>query len=115
MNVLDEVPHSYSHQRNLELEQIKYKVETRYHEYVDLEIVKLISKVYAFYEEEGYVIMDCPFVPFHIRANIARHVELQNVAKTIMDQAHEQEPRIHVVQNTLKGLEFGSQLGPHNR
>ncbi len=63
---------------------------------MDLEIVELISKVYAFYEK-GHAIMECLFVPFHIRANIARHVELQNVAKTIMDQAHEQEPKIHVV------------------
>jgi hypothetical protein len=29
--------------------------------------------------------MDCPFVLFHIKANIARHVELQSVARTLMD------------------------------
>jgi hypothetical protein len=46
----------------------------------------LLSRVYAFCEEKGHVIMDCPFVPFHIRAGIARHVELQNVARTLMDQ-----------------------------
>jgi hypothetical protein len=31
--------------------------------------------------------MDCPFVPFHIRASIVKHVELQNVAKALMDQS----------------------------
>jgi hypothetical protein len=33
--------------------------------------------------------MDCPFVPFHIRVGIARHVELQNVARALMDQSQE--------------------------
>jgi hypothetical protein len=28
--------------------------------------------------------MDYPFVPFHIRIGIAKHVELQNVAGTLM-------------------------------
>jgi hypothetical protein len=56
--------------------------------------------------------MDCPFVPFHIRAGIARDVELQNVVNTLMDQPHEQEPRILIVQNRLRGMELGSQLGP---
>ncbi len=54
--------------------------------YVDLKMVRLLSRVCAFYEEEGHVIMDCPFVPFHIRACIARHVELQNLVGTLMDQ-----------------------------
>jgi hypothetical protein len=58
--------------------------------------------------------MDCPFVPFHIRIDITRHVELQNVAKPLMDQPHEQEPRIPVIQNRLKGMELGSQLGLRN-
>jgi len=31
--------------------------------------------------------MDCPFVPSHIRANIVKHVELQNVAGALMDQS----------------------------
>jgi hypothetical protein len=48
----------------------------RDHEFVDSEVVRLLSKVYAFYEEEGHAIMDCPFVPFHTRISIARHVEL---------------------------------------
>jgi hypothetical protein len=30
--------------------------------------------------------MDCPFVPFHIIACIARHVELQNVIGALKDQ-----------------------------
>ncbi len=43
---------------------------------MDSEILKLLSKVYAFCEEEGHVIMDFFFVPFHFRAGIAKHVEL---------------------------------------
>jgi hypothetical protein len=38
---------------------------------MDSKVTKLLSKVYAFCEEEGHVIMDCPFVPFHIRVGIA--------------------------------------------
>jgi hypothetical protein len=53
---------------------------------VDSEATKLLSRVYAFMCSEGHAIMDCPFVPFHIRAYIVRHVELQNVATTLMDQ-----------------------------
>jgi hypothetical protein len=45
-------------------------------------MIKLLLGVCAFCEE-GSVIMDCPFVPFHIRASIARHVELQNCGKNI--------------------------------
>jgi hypothetical protein len=56
------------------------------HEFVDLEMVRLLSKVYAFCEEEGHAIMDYPFMLSHIKASIARHVELQNVARTLMDQ-----------------------------
>jgi hypothetical protein len=48
-------------------------------------MIMLLSRVYAFYEE-GHAIMDCPFVPFHIKANIARHMELQNVVGALMDQ-----------------------------
>ncbi len=54
-------------------------------------MIRIISKVCAFCEE-GHAIMDCPFVPFHIKGGIARHVELQNVAKTLMDQPQEKEP-----------------------
>jgi hypothetical protein len=43
---------------------------------MDLQMIKLLSKVCAICEEEGHVIMDYPFVPFHIKAGIARHVEL---------------------------------------
>ncbi len=39
-------------------------------------MIRLLSKVYALCEEEGHVIMDCSFVPFHIIAGIAKHVEL---------------------------------------
>ncbi len=84
--MLDEVPQSYSHQKNLELDQTRYIAETRDHEFVDSETTILLLKVCAFCEEEGHVIMDCPFVPFHIKAGIVKHVELQNVVKTLMDQ-----------------------------
>jgi len=53
---------------------------------MDSEMIMLLSKEYAFCEEKRHVIMDCPFVPFHIKACIAKHVELQNVARTLMDQ-----------------------------
>jgi hypothetical protein len=33
-------------------------------------MIKLLSTVCAFCEEERHAIMDCPFVPFHIRAGI---------------------------------------------
>jgi hypothetical protein len=82
--VLDEIPHSYSHQRNLELDQTRYITQTQDHEFMDSEVTKLLSKVYAFYKE-GHAIMDYPFVPFHIKTSIVRHVELQNVARTLMD------------------------------
>ncbi len=54
---------------------------------MDLEVAKLLSKVCAFCEEEGHAIMDYPFVPFHTRTCIARHVELKNVARALMDQS----------------------------
>jgi hypothetical protein len=76
VNVLDEVPQSYSHQGNLELDQTRYTVETHDHEFVDLEVVKFVSTVCALCEEERYAIMDCPLVFFHTRVSIARHVEL---------------------------------------
>jgi hypothetical protein len=43
-------------------------------------MARLLSRVYAFYKEEGHEIMDCPFVPFHIKTSVAKHVELPNVA-----------------------------------
>ncbi len=54
---------------------------------MDSQVVRLLSKVWAFCEEEGHAIMDCPFVPFHIRTSIVRHVELQNVVGTLGDQS----------------------------
>ncbi len=94
MNVLGEVPPSYSHQGNIEFDQTRYIAKTRDHEYVDLEVTRLFSKVCAFCEEERHAIMDCPFVHFHIRADIVKHVELQNVAETLMDQRQEEEQGI---------------------
>jgi hypothetical protein len=66
-----------------------YTIKTKDHEFVDLEVAKLLSRVCSFCEEEGHVIMDFPFVPFHIRTCIAKHVKLQNVATTLMDQPQE--------------------------
>jgi hypothetical protein len=48
--------------------------ETRNHEFVDLEVARLLSRVSAFCEEKGHAIMDCPFVPFHIKVGITKHV-----------------------------------------
>jgi hypothetical protein len=76
MNVLDEVPQSYSHHGNPKLDQTRYTFEKQDHEYVDSEVIRLFLRVCALCEEEGHVIMDCPFVPFHIKAGIVRHVEL---------------------------------------
>jgi hypothetical protein len=58
------------------LDQTRYIAETWDHGYVDLEVAKLLLAVCAFCEKEGHAIMDCPFVPFHIKAGIVRHVEL---------------------------------------
>jgi hypothetical protein len=55
------------------LDQTRYIIETRDHEYVDLKVAKLLSKVCAFCEEKGDAIMNCPFVPFHIKASIVKH------------------------------------------
>ncbi len=69
------------------MDETRYTIEKRNHESVDLEMVRLLLGVCAFCEE-GHIIMDCHFMPFHIRASIVRHVELQNVAGTLMDQPH---------------------------
>ncbi len=76
VNVLDEVPQSYSHQWNPKLDQTRYTTETWDHECADSKMVILHSKVCAFCEENRHAIMDCPFVPFHIKVGIARGVEL---------------------------------------
>jgi hypothetical protein len=47
---------------------------------MDLKVIILLSSVCVVYEE-GHAIMDCPFVPFHIKTNIVKHIELQNVAR----------------------------------
>jgi len=58
------------------LGQPKYIIETWDHEPMDSEMVRLISRDYAFCEEERHAIMDYSFVPFHIKANILKDVEL---------------------------------------
>jgi hypothetical protein len=66
VNVLDEILQSYSHQGNPKLNQTKHITKTRDHEFMDLKVAKLVSRVYAFCEEEGHAIMDCLFMPSHI-------------------------------------------------
>jgi hypothetical protein len=68
------------------LDQTRYIIETRDHEYVDLKVAKLFSTICALCEEERHAIMDCHLMPFHIKASIVKHVELQNVARALMDQ-----------------------------
>jgi hypothetical protein len=82
---------------------------------MDSKMIKLFSRVCAFCEEEGHAIIDCPFVPFHIKVGIAKHVELQNVARTLMDQPQEHDLGIPIVQNKFHNMEFGSQLGTQNQ
>jgi hypothetical protein len=89
VNVLDEVPQSYSHQGNSKLDQTRYTIKTRDHKYVDTEVAVLFSRIYAFCKEEGHAIMDCPFVPFHIIIGITRHLELQNVVGALMVQSQD--------------------------
>jgi hypothetical protein len=71
---------------NLKLDQTRCIAKTWDHEPMDLKMVKLLSKVCALCEEKGHAIMDFSFVRFHMRTNITRHVELQNVAGTLMSQ-----------------------------
>ncbi len=54
-------------------------------------------------------------MPFHIEVCITKHVKLENVAKTLIDQPQEQESGILIVQNKFKGMELESQLGPQSR
>ncbi len=54
------------------MDPTRYTTKTRDHESMDLEVVRLLSRVRAFYEE-GHAIMDSPFLPFHIRTCIAKH------------------------------------------
>jgi hypothetical protein len=65
------------------LDQTKYIAEKQDHDYVKLEVVKLLSSVCALCEEEGHAIMDHPFVPFHIKMGVAKHVELYNAIKSL--------------------------------
>jgi hypothetical protein len=56
--------------------------------------------------------MDCPFVPFHIKIGITRHVELLNVAGTLMDQSRAQELRIPIYSpKQIKRHKVGKSIG----
>ncbi len=74
------------------MDQTRYITKTHDHESMDSKMAILLSRVCAFCEEEGHEIMNCPFVHFHIRIGIARHV-----ARTLMYRPHEHELIIHVV------------------
>jgi hypothetical protein len=63
VNTLDEVLQSYSHQGNLELDQTKHITKRRDHEFVDLEMIMLLSRVCAFCEE-GHAITNYPLCLF---------------------------------------------------
>ncbi len=76
VNVLDEITQSYFYKGNPKLDQTKHTAETWDHEFVDLKMIMLFSKVRAFCEEERHAIMDFFLMPFHIKVSIARHVEL---------------------------------------
>jgi hypothetical protein len=54
------------------LDYTRYTVETRDHESTDLEVAKLLSKVYAFYEEEGHaiIVLLCLFTSKHALLNM---------------------------------------------
>ncbi len=83
------------------MDHIRHATKTWDYEYVDLEMIKLLSRVCALCEEEGHAIMDCPFVPFHIRVGTVRHVDLQNVVRTLIHQPYEHESRIFIIKNNL--------------
>jgi hypothetical protein len=51
--MLDEIPQKYSHQGNPKLDQIKYIAKTRDHEYVDLEVVRLLSRFVHFVRKKN--------------------------------------------------------------
>jgi hypothetical protein len=71
------------------LDQTKHIAKTQNHESMDLEMIRLLLRVYAFSEEEGHAIMDYLFMPFHIKVRITRYVELQNAVGALMDQPQE--------------------------
>jgi hypothetical protein len=73
---------------------------------MDSEVARLLSKVCAFYEE-GHVIMDCHFVPFHIKEGIVKHVAI-----TSMDQLSEHELEILMVWNKLRSMELRGDMLP---
>jgi hypothetical protein len=53
---------------------------------MDSKVTILLSRVCAFCEEEKHAIMDYPFVPFHIKVDISKLVELYNVVVALMDE-----------------------------
>jgi hypothetical protein len=69
------------------LDQTKHVIETFGSWICGFGNDQVIFKGFALCEEEGHVIMDCPFVPFHIKTSIAKNVELQNVARALIDQS----------------------------
>jgi hypothetical protein len=72
---------------------------------MDLEVVRLLSRVRAFYEEEHqlWILLLCLFTSKHVLLDM----ELQNVAKKLMDQSHDQKRGILIIHNRLRGMELG--------
>jgi hypothetical protein len=66
----------YHNKGNPKLDQTKYTTKTQDHGFVGSEMIRLLSRVCAFCEEERHAIMDCLFVLFHIKVSIVKHVEL---------------------------------------
>jgi hypothetical protein len=54
VNVLDEVPQSYSHQINPKLDQTMYITKTKDHESMDSKVAKLLSRVCAFVRKKVF-------------------------------------------------------------
>jgi hypothetical protein len=83
MNVLDEIPQSYSHQENLELDQTKYIIKTRDHEYgfagsqITFKSLGILWRRTCNY--------GLSFCAFFTSEQVLLDVELQNVVGALMD------------------------------
>ncbi len=72
------------------MDQTRHATKTMDHEYLDSEMIGLLSKVCSFCEER-HAITDCPFMPFHIKVSIVKHLELYNMVGALIDQSQERE------------------------
>ncbi len=65
------------------MDQTRHIAKTLDHEFVGSKVAILFLRVFAICEEEGHVIMDYPFVPFHIKVGIVKHVEVTKCGENI--------------------------------